>query len=50
MYHPTSLPAVGLYLEGVTVSVGYGDFLETTLLKTSTTSTTSSWSLPTTTP
>ena len=34
MYHsPTPTSASGLYLEGVAVSVGYGDFLDTTLQK-----------------
>jgi hypothetical protein len=31
MYHTTNSPAAGLYLEGVTVSVNYADFLDETL-------------------
>ena len=33
MYHLQTFPAAGLYLEGIAVSVGYGDFLDTTLQK-----------------
>ena len=33
MYQPSPTSAAGLYLEGVAVSVGYGDFLDTTLQK-----------------